>query len=63
MSKMGQELDRRLDYYKYEMYASLKALLEWAELSFSDDKGEWADENDPAIRQAKEALAKINGGE
>ena len=42
-----------------DLYEALKVLLKWAELSYSDDTGEWADENDPAIVQTKQALAKV----
>jgi len=44
-----------------DMYEALKGLTEWAKLSFSDDVGEWADENDPAIVTAIKAQAKAEG--
>ena len=59
MSKMGQELDRKLDEAKYDLYEALKELLEWAELSYSDDTGIWADKYDPAIVKTKKVLAKV----
>ena len=59
MSKMGQKFEDNLDSAKYEIYEALKELLKWAELSYTDDTGEWADENDPAIIQAKQAIAKV----
>ncbi len=41
-----------------DLCEALKELYEWARLSYSDDTGEWADKNDPAIMQTKQALAK-----
>ena len=46
-----------------DMYEALKALLRWAELSYTNDTGEWADENDPTIVLTKQALAKAEGKE
>ena len=44
-----------------DMYEALKALLRWAELSYTNDTGEWADENDPTIVLTKKAIAKAEG--
>jgi len=57
MSKMGQELERKLDANKYEMYEALKALLfQFAmavEHPYSKDK--------EVYEQASKAIAKIEG--
>ncbi len=42
----------------FGLYEALRGLLEWARVGFSDDTGEWADENDPSIKQAEQALAR-----
>ena len=59
MSKMGEELEKRVEANKYEVYAALGALLKWAEALYSDDTSEWANESDPAIVKAKQAISKI----
>lgn len=53
MSKMGQELEKRLDEAKYDLYKALVLCKQWV-----DDPDMRLDEVIPVI---KEALAKVEG--
>lgn len=55
MSKMGQELDRKLDENKYVMYEACKKLVEW---DASNDDARLISE---ACSFARVALAKVEG--
>ncbi|KKL76919.1 hypothetical protein LCGC14_2040080 [marine sediment metagenome] len=57
MSKMGQELEDRLDANKYEMYEALKGMMEIAELAMPVTYF-WSDSRVGATRKV---LAKIEG--
>lgn len=56
-------IEQNISKYKsaLDLYEALKELLEWAELSYGDDTGIWADKYDPAIVKTKQALAKAEG--
>ncbi len=62
MSKMGQELERRLDENKYELYKSLKTFVEmYVRMVNSGDCGFWNPEDDDEVLIARRVLAKIEG--
>ena len=58
IATVNDEANAQLIASAPDLHEALKELLKWAELSYSDDTGEWADENDPAIVQTKKALAR-----
>ncbi len=63
MSKMGQELDKRLEENKYEMWEALKEISEGKGV-FSLDRLEHAGNTIRDMKElAVEVLAKIDGGE
>ena len=62
MSKMGQELDRKLDENKYEMYEALQKIAK-AEGAYSLDRLKHAENTIENMQKtAQKALAKIGGG-
>ncbi|KKL74552.1 hypothetical protein LCGC14_2063730 [marine sediment metagenome] len=60
ISEIEQRANAQLIAAAPDMYEVLKELLEWAELSYGDDTGIWADKYDPAIIKTKKALAKAD---
>ena len=63
MSKMGQELDKRLEENKYEMLKALKEIRK-GEGAFSLDHLTHAENTIESMKNtAKEVLSKIDGGE
>ena len=57
MSKMGQELERRLDENKYELYEACKGLMEIAEMAMPDTYFK----TDSRVNKARKALARVEG--
>lgn len=59
MSKMGQELERRLDENKYELWEALRGIMEnGAKMEMG---AQTALKMFPYIKQAEKVLAKIEG--
>lgn len=59
MSKMGQELEKRLDEAKYDLYEALKGIMENGDEMEMD--AQTALKIFPYLKQAERALAKVEG--
>lgn len=62
MSKMGQELERRLDENKHELHEALKRAKETIRIWHGEIAWEIYNDHSPEMRQINKVLAKVDGG-